>query len=116
MAELQEAQPCEAQLGEFSKALSDTMWPVGEATRSKRDGRVKLAAKNLASHMARAAAKSVKNRHDRAKIKAEIYTQLTTVLETVSLRERELQQLYTRIIALLCGSFAVVLIAILLAG
>lgn len=116
MAELREAQPCEAQLGDFSKALSDTMWPAGEATRSKRDGRVKLAVKNLASHMARAAAKSVENRRDRAKIKTEIYTQLTTLLETVSLRERELQQFYTRIIALLCGSFAVVLMAIVLAG
>ena len=108
MAELRH---CDAQLGEFSKALNDRLWPAVEATRKKRDGRVNLAAKALASHMGRVAVQSVNNRRERAELKAEIYVQLTTVLESVCLRERKLQRVYTTTVLFLCGFFAIVLIA-----
>ncbi|MCZ6616698.1 MAG: hypothetical protein O7E57_01095 [Gammaproteobacteria bacterium] len=118
MAELQDTQtrPCETQLGDFSKALNTMLWPAGETTRIKREGRVQLAAKTLALKMARAAARSTKNRHARAEIKAEIYSQLTPVLETLCLHERKLQHFYMKIIKFICACFAVVLVGILLAG
>lgn len=116
MAELQEVQSrhSDAQLSELSKALNDRLWPAVEATRNKRDCRVNLAAKALASHMARVAVRSMNNRRERATQKAEIYAQLTTVLENACLRERKLQRVYTTTVLFLCGFFAIVLTAVLL--